>query len=287
MDGETDRVDGPANDERHLSLTPGIAFAILLLTPVVAATILLVALALLRSEKTAVAVPFGSAIGFVVVIGSAVTLSAAARQIRRDREIAGVVGAPDTDATASSGGLSMTQGIVLLLTFVVLTAVPAAVVVGAITLLRQRNNLFPEFALPVILLVGLIGLLAVLAMMVAVFRRFDLVTREFPLGLPQGSIQAVIALSLILIFAIIGVYLHASAPTGKVREELSIQLFTTISTLVVAVAGFYFGAKSTKEAAESVVRASTRPNDSGAVSNVLGPRKPKPGDEGIKDTEGP
>jgi len=45
------------------------------------------------------------------------------------------------------------------------------------------------------------------------------------------------------------------------RNPSSTQLLTTISTLVVAVAGFYFGSKSTKEAAEAVARAAAPPEE--------------------------
>ena len=223
------------------------AFLILMLVPVVAAAVLLAALWIVKDESTGVAVPTMIVVGFVVIMTAAVSVSAAARDIRaaqdgpRERS-------DEPRPPADDNSLSVAQSAVLLATFVVLTAVPAGVVVGAVTLLDSVGNLQNEFILPLVLLVGLIGLLAVLAMIVAVFQRFDLVNRAFALGLPEGSIQAVIAISLILIFAIIGVYLHGAMPAGEGRDDLSQQLLTTISTLVVAVAGFYFGSKSTQEA---------------------------------------
>ncbi len=245
--GRPRKDEPPRPGDRQLSFE--YAFVALLAVPIVAAAILLVTLLVVRDEEAAVAIPIGSAIGFVVVVAASVALSAIGHAVRARPT------RTDEDAErAAQRGLSMTQGIVLLLTFVILTATPAGVVVGATTLLRRGDNLEPQYALPVILIAGLIGLLAVLASVVAVFRRFNLVSGSFPLGLPEGSIQAVIALGLILIFAIIGVYLHGSAG-GEQKEEIGTQLLTTVSTLVVAVAGFYFGSKTTKEAADSAVRA--------------------------------
>lgn len=274
--------------QQHLPV--GFAYVILLLVPAVAAALLFATLEVVKDEETAVAVAVASVVAFVVLLAAAVTLTTVARDLRR-RNPGGGEGLaapaahhqPANEGSSASAGagqvraedqrtrLSLTDGVVVLLTFVVLTAVPAAVVVGAVTLLRENGNLSPEYALPVILLVGLSGLLALLAMMVAVFDRFNLVRKEHALGLPQGSIQAVIALGLILIFAIIGVYLHGTMEDGDNRNELGLQLLTTVSTLVVAVAGFYFGARATNEATSRGVEAA-RGTDEGGAAN--GPATP-------------
>lgn len=272
-------ADGSAHSTARLPLR--YAYLVLFLVPAVAAAILIATLLFIRDESAGVAIPIGTAIGFVVVIAAAVTLSAVAREIRLEPT-------PEPGAETTTGdlqGLSTSQGAVLILSFVVLTAVPAAVVVGATRVLHRNVNLYyPEYALPVILIVGLIGLLAVLSMMVAIFRRFRLVSPEFPLGLPEGSIQAVIALSLILIFAIIGVYLHATAQ-GEQQDEISTQLLTTISTLVVAVAGFYFGSKTSKEAAAAANRAHGE-SSAPAAAKPPGPKPPAGGAAKPKDEPG-
>ena len=191
-------------------------------------------------------------------------------------------------------GLTAIQSVMLLVSLAALTGLPALTIVLTTNALKSGGAFLPEIVLPVVLIVGLISLLAVLVSLVAVYRRFDLVDPKSPLGMPAGSIQAVIALSLILIFAIVGVYLHgisgrtedrtttgmtraqvdALPPNSIVRihvrrdkkfdvkrrvpteteqqDDISKQLLTTISTLVVAVAGFYFGSKTVKEATESV-----------------------------------
>jgi hypothetical protein len=238
-------------------LAPGWALVALLLIAVSAAGIGLVTLALIKDQDAAVAIPAGSAIGLVVLVAALVAITAVARDLRR--------GQGESRSRTERPDQTTAQGIVLLLSFALLMVVPAAVIVATVTLLRENDNLFPEFALPIIVIVGLTALLAVLALLVGIFRRFAELDTQFPLGLPQGTIQAVIALSLILIFAVIGVYVFASS-TGQQRQHVSTQLLTTISTLVVAVAGFYFGSKSTKEAAEAAVRAA----GGGAGTGVTG-----------------
>jgi hypothetical protein len=165
----------------------------------------------------------------------------------------------------------------------------------------------PEIVLPALLLSALVGLLMSLAILVAVFRLLGLHNKEGSLGLPEGSVQAVIALSLIMIFAIMAVYLYSTLgadsprrvrvtraqllqmpaeqvlsapvlledpdperededilaidraiPQNTVAQDFAKQIGTTVSTLVVAVAGFYFGSRSV----------------AGAVAAVAGAEKP-------------
>ncbi len=56
-----------------------------------------------------------------------------------------------------------------------------------------------EIALPILLITGLISLLVAIASIVAVFKTLNLANRDFALGLLQGTVRAMIALSLILI----------------------------------------------------------------------------------------
>jgi hypothetical protein len=297
------------------------ALCLLVAGPFVAAGMLWITILLVKDEAKEVALPALITVGLLAVVTSWVALSAASRNLKDDslpsRLADGSALAPIAGDTPQRG-LTLTQGIVLLLTLVVLTAVPAGVVVGTVTLLKERDTFLPEIALPVIVLVGVIGLLAVLATLVAVYRRFDLVDEHQPLGMPEGSIQAVIALSLILIFAIIGVYLHGRAgthderlvtgltqekldalpvntieeintrddgrfdvrvalPQSEQQNDISTQLLTTISTLVVAVAGFYFGSKSVKEATAAATQGRRRREDEGQDDGDGEPESGAPG----------
>jgi hypothetical protein len=165
--------------------------------------------------------------------------------------------------------------------------------VGAIVLLNAANVSLPEFVLPILLVGGVVALLMTIAIVAVVFSHRELSDPNAALGLPEGSVRAVIALCLILIFAIMALFLYATLLKGDVRSsrrltladinqlpedtqvvavsraddtdpvtgaalfnvELSVpaneasqdfanQVLTTVSTLVVAISAFYFGAKT-------------------------------------------
>jgi hypothetical protein len=157
-------------------------------------------------------------------------------------------------------------------------------------LLRNANAFTPEIALTILLVSGMIALITALAFVVAVVGSFRLADRNQALGLPQGSISAVIALSLILIFSITAIHLYARLsevrsatvqglnqrqvraipgdqiqsirstgrgrnrrftvmrilPQSEQSQDFALQVLTTVSTLVVAVSGFYFGQRAAR-----------------------------------------
>lgn len=119
----------------------------------------------------------------------------------------------------------------------------------------------------------------------------------YALGLPEGSVRAVLALALVLVFAIMSVFLfdQLERPSGRLStgltaeqvgllapgrvlslepepstdpqtfsvtlssadpgaSQLAQQLVTVLATLVTAVAAFYFGASSVKEAGATTVK---------------------------------
>jgi hypothetical protein len=157
-------------------------------------------------------------------------------------------------------------------------ATVAAIVIAA----NMLNGDRPEVILPILLVSGLIALVAALAILVGTFWILGLTRPGAAFGLPEGTLQAVIAMMIIMIFAITSLYLNASVqtktltssnltqqdlakiPSDKIQsikrdgdtyevetvtangvgDDFAKQLLTTLSTLVVAVAGFYFGAKS-------------------------------------------
>ena len=150
--------------------------------------------------------------------------------------------------------------------------------------LKLGEDFRPEIQLPLLLISGLITLVIALAILVAAFYLFDLTDKTKPFGVPEGTLQVVIALTLILIFAIASLYLRGSlnpevvtidgltstqvedipgdeilariaredglfkvqrlVPVDQDAKDFSNQLLTILGTLVGAVAGFYFGAKS-------------------------------------------
>ena len=158
---------------------------------------------------------------------------------------------------------------------------------SAMIRLNDAEVFFPSVVLPVILILSVSIVLIILASMTAVFSSLNLANRTHALGMPEGSVRAVIALSLIFIFITTAIYLYGEAdgdtrnynnitqsqlddiPSSEIvqisaedvdgvivydvirrveitsaEKELAIQILTTVSTLVVAIAGFYFGSKS-------------------------------------------
>jgi hypothetical protein len=158
--------------------------------------------------------------------------------------------------------------------------------------------------LAILLVAGLIAVTLLLYFGTIIMRATGLETRNEALGMPEGSIRALIAVSLILMFAIIGVTILFAGMAGdpvdsngltgaeidrlenvqivsisvvdpaaspgterfniKARPELSnaahdfgLQLLTTVSTLVVAVAGFYFGSRAVSQGAKTAAAAQT------------------------------
>jgi amino acid transporter len=110
-------------------------------------------------------------------------------------------------------------------------------------------------ALPLLLIAGVVIFLGALAALVLLFVRNGLSNRNYALGLPDGSIRAIIALSLILLVAILAVFLYigqgglgTDAQPTVAQTDLAKQLVTTMSTLVVAIASFYFGSTTVREA---------------------------------------
>lgn len=74
--------------------------------------------------------------------------------------------------------------------------------------------------LPILAILGIMILLGTLALVALLFQRLDLADRTQPLGLPQGSMRAVIALSLIVLFAIISITLYRTTAKGAGSYQL-------------------------------------------------------------------
>lgn len=69
------------------------------------------------------------------------------------------------------------------------------------------------------------------------------------LGLPAGSVRAILALILIVFFALISFY--AILPESKVADRRLVEnILTTFATLVISVISFYFGSKATEQGSE-------------------------------------
>ena len=158
----------------------------------------------------------------------------------------------------------------------------------------------PEIVLTLLLLFGVVVLLGSIGAILVLLAGFGIIDPKEALGLPNGSVRAIIALTLILIFAIVSVFLFwnsghnvytstgitsdqigllprnqivsivATGTTFTVQisdtefaNQLALQLMTVLGTLVTAVAAFYFGAKSVSAgAALANTIAGTKPDSS-------------------------
>ncbi|MEZ5106646.1 MAG: hypothetical protein R2757_19240 [Draconibacterium sp.] len=73
----------------------------------------------------------------------------------------------------------------------------------------------------------------------------------YALGLPQGSVRAILAVTLILLFILLSIFFllegHIKDPQKYVDSILTI-----VGTLVIAVSSFYFGSKATEQGSKIV-----------------------------------
>jgi hypothetical protein len=139
------------------------------------------------------------------------------------------------------------------------------------------NNIDPTYGFVLLVIFGIVSLLAVLTIAGSVYIKTSLACKEEALGLPSGSVRAIIALGLIIIFAILAIFmynhltpsslvinvaanetyvftngtsisspygLHIATEATQSQRDFSTQTLSTVSTLVVALAGFYFGSKA-------------------------------------------
>jgi len=70
--------------------------------------------------------------------------------------------------------------------------------------------------LPVLAIGGVIALLVVIALVAGAYTLFGLADAKEALGMPEGSVRAIIALSLIVLFAILTIYLYSDVSHPEV-----------------------------------------------------------------------
>ncbi len=100
----------------------------------------------------------------------------------------------------------------------IVTVSVLAALVGLLVLLRRTSN-GPEAALPLVFVAAAVVLILVVCTLTIVLKRLRLTNAEEPMGLPRGSIRAVIALLLILLFFIASMFLFHSTLLGGERTE--------------------------------------------------------------------
>ncbi|TAW03849.1 hypothetical protein ELI20_37220 [Rhizobium ruizarguesonis] len=89
-------------------------------------------------------------------------------------------------------------------------AIVVIVLVGAAIYFLQASNISAVVGLPMLSIGAVIVLMILLCLMAVIFSTFGLQDKTQALALPEGSIRAVIALMLIVLFAILSIYLYGS-----------------------------------------------------------------------------
>ena len=108
-------------------------------------------------------------------------------------------------------------------------------------ILRNRD-MATEIALPLLTIAGVVVLLLSLALVSSVFAIFGLDDKNQALALPEGSIRAVIALSLVVLFAILSIFLYSNMSSdsfmtfqnvdGKQKEKVTATLGSQFAIIV-------------------------------------------------------
>lgn len=83
----------------------------------------------------------------------------------------------------------------------------------------NTQNISDTVSLPILIIGGVLLLIGVLAIVSLSFALFGLANKKYALGLPKGSMNAVIALSLIVIFAIFSIYLFVVLNGGAIAHN--------------------------------------------------------------------
>jgi hypothetical protein len=171
-------------------------------------------------------------------------------------------------------------------------------IIGVLGFLLKSFDQSVEVQVGFLIVIAIIALITLLFIVAAAFSKLNLTDPKQALGLPEGSIRAMIALMLIMVFIIFGIFIfrftargneagparmtiaqlngtknvsaiapaldeHKNVIQGEydvwVNSELppdtmrlATQLLTTVGTLVVAVAGFYFGSSAVSSAVAAV-----------------------------------
>ncbi len=135
--------------------------------------------------------------------------------------------AAEKAAAEKAGGKTSGRGLGLAVLLVVSVAI-GLVLVGLT--FSWQGVVGPVYILPMLLIVGVVVLLAALACDAVILNLLGLSNRKQALGLPAGSVRAVIALSLILVFSIIAVFMFTQqAQPGTVQSKgLTAELVQTL-----------------------------------------------------------
>jgi hypothetical protein len=161
-----------------------------------------------------------------------------------------------------------------------------------------------DYRMPLIVVLAVLATFALLTFVATVYKAAWLHEWRMPLGLPEGSVRALIALGVIVIFAVITLFMlerlsagadpamtklvtaststnpeaaktaQAAIDTMKTRQlagqDLAKQLLTMLGTLLAAISSFYFGASTTASGANAATRLPGKTDGDGATRGKSG-----------------
>jgi hypothetical protein len=112
------------------------------------------------------------------------------------------------------------SGRVALMIAIVVAAIAFLIGIG-IFLAKNAEGLFnrgPELVLPILIITGVLVLLVTLSLTAFVFAIMDISDKTQALALPEGSVRAVLALSLVVLFPIVSIFLYSNlSNAGKIE----------------------------------------------------------------------
>jgi hypothetical protein len=104
-------------------------------------------------------------------------------------------------------------------------AITGTFMAGAVGLTKVFSVYLPEISLTILVVTAVLAFLAMLATVTAILDALGLANDKYALGMPEGSIRAVIALSLLLIFVIASLYLYSSLEPSNWAQGLEKEQF--------------------------------------------------------------
>jgi hypothetical protein len=137
------------------------------------------------------------------------------------------------------------------------------------------TNLSTGLGLPLLALLSVLLLLAALLVFTTLIHLIGLSDPKSALGLPEGSVRALLALALLGLFSVMASSVlpgptgsGPAATSGQAPDEFAKQMLTLVGTLMTAVISFYFGSATTSSSTGSASKLSA--TDSATTSPSTG-----------------
>ncbi|HEV7429081.1 MAG TPA: hypothetical protein VGQ46_22220 [Thermoanaerobaculia bacterium] len=190
--GETPKLVKEVNERTRASLILGSAVAVVFALWVLSAW-------MTQFFDPWLQLPFLIVAGLISLLGVAAALTVIFKTVHANQQSPRLPLPCNDDVPAIRAALVVVGTIVIVF----------GLLAGAAFAMKAANLTDDAVRLPLLVIAGLVSLIALLAVMAIAFKTVSLADKTQALGLPDGTVRAVIALSLILIFAVVTVYLFS------------------------------------------------------------------------------